>query len=87
MEKQEKKSERYHERIGPKNGSFEAVTRHLAQPPQQEAHADAGRSGEVELVAQGRGEHKIIHVWGDSGAQERGCGMQRIIRLLPLEYL
>lgn len=60
-------------------------TRHLAQPPQQEAHADAGRSGEVELVAQGRRKHKIIHVWGERGAQKRRCGTQRIIHLLPLE--
>lgn len=67
-----KKSERYDERIRPKKGSFERVTRHLAQPPQQEAHADAGRSGEVELVAQGRGEHKIIHVWGDRVEHRRG---------------
>lgn len=35
---------------------------HLAQPPQQEAQADIGRSGEVELVTQSRREDKIIHV-------------------------
>lgn len=37
-------------------------THHLTQPPQQEAKADIGRSGEVELVTQSRREDKIIHV-------------------------
>lgn len=53
------------------SGGFKALTRHLAQPPQQEAQADAGRSGEVELVAQGRREHKIIHVWRDRAEHRR----------------
>lgn len=60
-------------------------TRHLAQPPQQEAHADAGRSGEVELVAQGGRQHKIIHVWRDGVEHRRSVVEGSIIHFLPLE--
>ena len=43
--------------------ALEAPPHHLQESPQQEALSDAGGAGEVELVAQGRGEEEVVEIW------------------------